>query len=194
VKNYQGVMTHLSSVAFKDGSSIESAQLYYKDQGSQIYIKESNEKDKNTFSSSSKRYSMVWCSPDQVLKSSTLKSDFKPLAWKDAALEHIQKKAQKTAQSRQLQLLRLSGQIDEFAMRLFMSLSKTVPCKWYFEERTIKEPRAAFTAIVVFDELVINPPYNPEDFFVTPEASPATVEWIGKMVAREREKLKSINQ
>jgi hypothetical protein len=71
-----------------------------------------------------------------------------------------------------------------------MSLSKTVPCKWYFEERVIKEPRAAFTAIVVFDELVINPPYNPEDFFPTAEASPATVEWIGKMVARERDKLK----
>jgi hypothetical protein len=85
--------------------------------------------------------------------------------------------------------MRLSGKIEEFAMRLYMSLSKTIPSRWYFEERKLKDPRAQETAIVILDELIINPPYRPIDFIPAPDSSPQTIEWIGKIVERERSKL-----
>lgn len=138
------------------------------------------------------KYTFLLVANDQILNMTAIKSPTSTTPTPTPRLlstDKIMKRAQKTAQSRQLQLMRLSGQIDEFAMRLFLSLSKTVPCKWYFEESVVKEERAKPTAIVIFDDVVINPPYRREDFYPTASAAPATIEWIGKVIEREREKL-----
>jgi hypothetical protein len=185
-------MTNLYKVNFKEGTCLDQAVLYHKDSSHHIFLKPLSAQDDNN-----KKYSLVISANDQVseLKTSTTVSlPTTHFQAHNVSMEKIMKKAKNTAASRQLQLLRLSGQIDEFAMRLFMSLSKTVPCRWYFEEATVKESRAKPTAIVIFDEVVINPPYRQEDYFPMPHAAPSTIEWIGKVIERERDKLMSVNQ
>ena len=188
----------LYTVTLKSGNGLKDAFLYHKDNQHHVFIQPQTEHTQ--VPGNDKKYSFLMVANDQITAMTPVPSSpqqqpqpqqptFKPLP-----LDKIMKKAQKTAQSRQLQLMRLSGQIDDFAMRLFMSLSKTVPCKWYFEESVVKEERAKPTAIVIFDDVVINPPYRREDFYPTPTAAPATIDWIGKVIEREREKLVGLNQ
>lgn len=169
----------------EDGSTLANAVLYHKDRSHSIYLK-----SKAGGQAGPIKYAVLWCANDQMssVVDATEEHDA-PVFEQQQAMDRLHKKAQRTAQSRQLQLMRLSGRIDEFAMRLFMSLSKTIPCRWYFEETKISDSNAKDTAIVILDELIINPPYRLQDFIATDDANAATVEWIGKMVSREREKV-----
>lgn len=180
----------LYAVSLKTGQGLKDAYLYHKDAQHHFFVQILGETTSQV-PGNDQKYSFVMVANDQIsCVTPTGTAPFAP-TFKQLPSDKVMKKTQKTAQSRQLQLMRLSGQIDEFAMRLFLSLSKTVPCKWYFEETVVKEARAKPTAIVIFEDVVINPPYRREDFYPTPSAAPATIDWIGKVIEREREKLMS---
>ena len=171
-------------VALKDGTVLDQAKMFIKDETGSVFVKKTGDK-----------HTVLYCSNTAIKTSTTeqIELNLTPMP-----VEKTVKKAEKTRQERLIQLLRLSNQIDEFAMRLFLSLSKTVPCKWYFEspvQSANVHIKISPTAIVVFDEIVIPPPYTSDNLVSiesagTPES---TLDWIGQMIDRERKKLLHLN-
>ena len=171
-------------VVLKDGTVLDQAKVFIRDEMGSVFVKKTGDK-----------HTVLYCSNTAIKTSTTEQTE---LYLTSLPVEKAVKKAEKTRQERLIQLLRLSNQINEFAMRLFLSLSKTVPCQWYFEspvQSVNVDKKISPTAIVVFDEIVIPPPYTSDNLVsIDPAGTPqSTLDWIGQMIERERKKLLHLN-
>ncbi|KAF9429436.1 hypothetical protein BGZ76_001291 [Entomortierella beljakovae] len=74
-------------------------------------------------------------------------------------LDKLQQREQQAVRETQVAAARIGVGVTDVAQEIFDALSKTLPCRWAKEQ------------IVVMDEVVISPPYEPENCKANPSAS-----------------------